>query len=138
MKIHCVCGYSISDTTDMIEYKARLIPDQDFYDLMDRIFSEARSLLSAAKPYVDTLDYKQALDALRNAISEPLWEYTREMWQCEQCGRLYLEGEGPYVHPFKPEEDPFPRGLLRSTAGDLWKRSMGANWFTRAHQGELW
>ena len=37
MHFYCKCGKRISDTTDEISYKARMIADQDWLDLPEKI-----------------------------------------------------------------------------------------------------
>jgi hypothetical protein len=61
MKIGCRCGALIRDQTDFLSYKAYLVADQDWFDVLDELAtgSERRTLLQEA---------------------------SREMWQCTRCG----------------------------------------------------
>jgi hypothetical protein len=53
---------------------------------------------------------------------------TRHIWQCHQCGVLYLEDHEGNLQAFAPLNEPPPTGLLRSYLQDRWKRPTGAHW----------
>src|SRR5690349_8492664 len=114
MKIGCRCGEVIPDQTDFLAYKAYLVADQDWFDVLDEVTagSERRSLLEVA---------------------------TRQLWQCRQCGVLYLEDHEGALKAFAPLDEPPSTGLLRSYLQDRWKRPMGADWRAgRDAPGQLW
>lgn len=82
MKIGCHCGNTIFDQTDDLSNKAHFIPDQGWNDMwgaIDELFGAVAR--GAIKP--NDAWYK-ACEIVRNAG-------TRTMWQCGECGRLYLD-----------------------------------------------
>ncbi|TDC81156.1 hypothetical protein [Actinomadura sp. 7K507] len=111
MKISCACGEVIPDQTDFIPYKARFVADMDWDDVAE------------------------------GDVGERLWEWSRCMWQCTACGRLYVEDRQGGLHCFAPEKAGVPSDLLGSAHGDAWKRPLVGNWRARASggpPGELW
>ncbi|TDD79637.1 hypothetical protein E1293_22755 [Actinomadura darangshiensis] len=113
MKIRCACGNLVRDQTDFIPYKARVIADQDWSDALD------------------------ALDA------DQLWSLSRTMWQCTECGRLFIEDHDDRLRVFAPDSPAAPSDLLRSVHRDAWKRPLVGHWrtWTSASDGppgELW
>lgn len=99
MFIICHCGAHITDSTDFQTWKARFIPDAyserypDALELAAPLRDPGR-FLNAARPYF------------------------REMWQCCDCGRLWLEGEpsdegqGRTLHCFAPETSATSKTIL--------------------------
>ncbi|MFG2087491.1 hypothetical protein [Spirillospora sp. NPDC048824] len=108
MKIRCSCGELILDQTDFLPYKARFVSDMDWDDVHE------------------------------GDVQERLREWSRSMWQCTGCGRLYLNDHGGGLQCFVPESAEAPVDLLRSVHRDRWKRPMVGNWQTDAERGELW
>lgn len=96
MKFRCKCGFVIRDNSGNLPYKAYLLPDQD----MD----------------VACVDEAPTPAQLR------LWDHTAGqltmLWQCEACGRIYIDGPSGTVFAFKPESTPTPTDLLRSVWGE--------------------
>jgi hypothetical protein len=75
----------ISDATDALPHKAHLIADQDF---------------------------GAVLDAVERGDVRAWIGLTRVMYECSDCGRLWLNDAGGKLHAFSPEGDAKP--LLRS------------------------
>jgi len=75
MKFLCHCGAVIRDQTDLLPYKAHLVPDQDWEEFCDSCESAGR-------------------------IDEPL---VRRCYQCADCGRLYVEDASRELRSFVPE-----------------------------------
>ena len=113
MKIGCKCGAVIYDQTDFLPGKARLIADPDWEDFANTV--------------VDCAQIDRTL--------------TRACYQCESCGRLYVEGPDRELHTFTPEDTSGP--LLTSSHGSAWKAPLVGNWSARpmfaGHaKGDLW
>ncbi|WP_377157845.1 hypothetical protein ACFJIX_03745 [Roseateles sp. UC29_93] len=113
MKFACSCGHVIVDQTDFLPYKAYLIADQDWEDHCDsfEVAWESRRMLD------------------------------RTCYQCEQCGRLWIDDAGGQLQSFMPES-PAGHRILRSSLGKAWRSPMAGSWTDRpfgdAPRGTLW
>ncbi|RZS37625.1 hypothetical protein EV193_105183 [Herbihabitans rhizosphaerae] len=100
MKITCRCGAVIPDNTDYLPWKADVIPSQDLSDFFD------------AEDRVDGL--------VDNSTTA---------YQCESCGRLYLEDQSRRtMHCFVPEDADTPYDVLRSVHGEAWRGLVHGIW----------
>ena len=104
MKIECQCGETICDPTDSLPCKAHFIPDQDWFDLCDRV-------KAAVTP--------TGLSQVRTeAAFRELWTFisnvSRLAWQCRECGRVYVDDRENVLREFLPASDDVPRELFRS------------------------
>ncbi|WP_433679446.1 hypothetical protein [Nocardia sp. CA-119907] len=95
MKIHCRCGATIHDGGDGLPTKAHLIPDANKFDLWDQL----DALIDAVAD--QTMDREQAHNRARE-----LFRVQRPIWQCAECGRLYLDDlhDRRKLHVFRPED----------------------------------
>lgn len=112
MKIGCLCGETISDTTDALPNKAYLLADQDWTALTNCSEDEVPD-------------------------AEAVWRKTREVYQCTSCGRLTFDD--PVTKQliwFKPEIDPRQRAL-GSVDGNAFRADLVATWRDVAGNGEL-
>lgn len=93
MFISCRCGERVTDNTDYIPWKARLIPDMQWEELM--------LILEAGGERIDRHPHakQQAFHAMWSAL-KPLF---RSAWQCSSCGRIYVENKAGELHSFVPE-----------------------------------
>lgn len=116
MHFYCSCGFRFSDTGDCIPYKARILADQDVKELVE-------ILEYGEQPHSDELElFAPACDLIG-----------REIFQCPDCGRLYVEDQDYSFVPFVPSEDAAPmpdvnRRLLRSAHGKQWCGFLYADW----------
>ncbi|WP_067831634.1 hypothetical protein [Actinomadura kijaniata] len=117
MKIRCVCGAVIVDQSDFLPDKARLIADRDWEDVLH-----------------------PEGDAPLERVRERAWRWSRSLWQCAACGRLYVDDRNGRPHRFDPAEADVPRDLLGSVHGERWKGHLRGYW--RASRpgapGDLW
>ncbi|WP_181777578.1 hypothetical protein [Amycolatopsis pittospori] len=113
MKIRCVCDGLIVDQTDFQRNKAYLVADQDWFDVLDD-------------------EEGQGTD------HGLLLESSRTMWQCGECGRLYIDDRSGTLHRFDPAETTVPRDLLASARGARWRGNLRGHWWAGAKSGELW
>jgi hypothetical protein len=110
MKIGCHCGSTIYDGTDDIPNKARLTPDQGWFAMWDALEEHVIGAVAAGR---------LAPDAASMKAREIFWEAgSRLMWQCEACGRLYLDGRDGTLQCFVPSTPETEKALLRKTAID--------------------
>lgn len=105
MKISCHCGATISDSTDYLAHKAHLTPDQDLYGAWDGIDDEVIDRVASGELSVQDAYWKS-----RRILSSP----TRLMWQCIECGRLYIDGIDGKLNCFVPESEETEKRILRS------------------------
>jgi hypothetical protein len=127
-KMLCSCGHVICDQTDNLPYKAELYPDTDTEALWDGIVSAAMSLLKALGsgerlrwmkehflPGYPTNVSDEGM--LSDAITGIAARLKRDVYQCELCGRLYIQTSSKtntFV-VFLPES-PDARNCLRGEA----------------------
>jgi hypothetical protein len=107
MKITCHCGSTIYDATDNIPNKARFTPDQGWCAKWDDLDEHVIGAASAGQ---------LTPDAASMRAREIFWgDGLRSMWQCETCGRLYLDGRNGKLQCFVPSTPETDRTLLRKT-----------------------
>jgi hypothetical protein len=111
-KIRCLCGHTISDNTDFINYKARFIADQDYFDLLDEI---------------------ESADWTKRANS--LYKYSQEIYQCMNCQNVIFLIENERID-FQPINKEKSVNLLYSTLGKEWKGFLRA--YFAEEKGEIW
>ena len=76
----------LSDNTDDIPYKARLVADEDWNDFTK----------SCESPHGHD------------------WRLVTDVYQCPNCGRIRIEKPAGCVFFFEPENSSVPRSLFRS------------------------
>jgi hypothetical protein len=129
-KLGCRCGNVIPDTTDHLPYKSYLREDEDVQkpievmaDVLAR-YCEARQQGPEAEAEVirqlfrsvgepeSYADYQvsylteKPLHTVLFSLMFPIWnKYDRAIYECERCGRLYVEVENGRVVPYVPETD---------------------------------
>lgn len=118
MHFSCRCGYCFHDNTDCLPFKGRIIADQDWNDLWSLIENGIRN--------------GENLHSVCDSISEL---FQREMYQCPECGRLYIDDDnGRTFTAFSPngEAEPEPdvdRRMLESVHGKSWRGFLYADWY---------
>jgi hypothetical protein len=105
MKIRCYCGATISDTSDYLSHKGHLTPDQDLYDVYDAMDETVIDKVASGE-----LSQSDAYMMVRRIMSNS----TRLMWQCFECGRLYIDGLDGELHCFVPADEKTDYRVLRS------------------------
>ncbi len=104
VKIHCVCGAVIADSTDALPHKSHVVPDQERHAVMDAIRAAVEG--ATATPDGRRFDAARACTVLSNAA--------RLAWQCRDCGRLYLDDHDNQAHEFVPGSADAPVEIFRS------------------------
>lgn len=92
MWIQCACGNVIKDVTDSISYKARYISDQDWFDVLDRIDSAIKSDESNK-------------DHLCQEISTFIMGKAKDIYQCTECGRIYIDDKNRNLKEYVSAKD---------------------------------
>lgn len=90
MKIECICGDTIPDNTDYLPYKAHIIGDRDFFDFLDTIDEAIES---------KEKNREKLLMQVRRAVP------SRLAWECNTCGRLYLDDKHGNLIEYGPQND---------------------------------
>jgi len=79
--------------------------------------------------------------ALSRVFGVLFWQYTRLLYQCAACGRLWVQDHYGMMRPFLPEEADVPAVLLDSMESDhahkttlrgIWRDGRGVLGWTRA------
>ncbi len=104
MKIECHCGHTIHDGTDNLPHKAHLIPDENWNELFDALEHLIEHRCHTAP------QRNAALTKIRLLIGG----VSKSVWQCRECGRLYVNGPGPLTYCYAPEDETSPREVLRA------------------------
>ena len=101
-KLTCTCGHVIIDQKENLPYKGEYIADQDYEEIFEEFFPFLSELIVAReqgkinefleRKFTDL--YPKDLE-LQSIISDafPLTKYERTMYECEVCGRLWVETE---------------------------------------------
>jgi hypothetical protein len=108
VKIVCHCGASIVDQTDDLPHKAHLIPDQEWFAVFDAIDIEVIDALASG--------HLQQPEAYKRA-REFILRSSRLMFQCRNCGRLYVDDRRGNLECFRPATEETSREVLRSREG---------------------
>ena len=116
-KLGCKCGHTIVDQEDSLSHKAQLIPDKCFDEFFDRIELAIKELIEATKngkredwikknfsvpPYPMDLREEQMIDDI---FGNYYFDLSKDVLQCEKCGRIYVEKENNRFISFLPEDD---------------------------------
>ena len=107
VKIGCHCGETIHDLTDSLPSKGHIIPDQNWLGVYDDIDDHVIDAVNAG-----TRTVEEAYMESRRIISSS----SRLVWQCANCGRLYVDGQNGELECFVPENKNTSRRVLRSRA----------------------
>jgi hypothetical protein len=126
-KFLCDCGHVIIDQTDNLSYKADFIPDQHQEYLYQHIPDALAGLIKATQEGrrtdwirqnfcdgypIDLTDESLVADLIGRYYLNSL----RQMYQCEQCGRLWVQiGKANKYASFLPEDET-GRDILRGEA----------------------
>jgi hypothetical protein len=103
MKIQCTCGRVIPDADDSPS-KAQIIPDQEWSGIWDAIDA------AIERPWRNDKDREAACMSLRTKIISA----SRQAWQCNACGRIYMDDQTFKLQAFAPDSAEAPREIFRS------------------------
>ena len=88
--VPCVCGHSLNDNTDLIEYKAGFISEPDYADWRGS----------------------------GHANSESGWDLLRDFYQCNRCDRIIIVTPDGEFASFYPETGRNRKNILASVRGN--------------------
>ena len=91
------------DGTDELPYKAHLVPDQKWNQLLEAFdwLIENRCHTSSQR------------DEACNHVRTLMVQLTRMAWQCEACGRMFIEDSARDLHCYPPGPPGTSRELFR-------------------------
>jgi hypothetical protein len=139
MKFGCDCGNVLKDQTDIIPYKARFIADQDHFDLIDELIAKIEQGLSEAK---DNRQNTPTRKILRRVLYREMAPYLRTMYQCRNCGRIYIDDpdEPSMLQIFAPESEDWKKVFASVNGEDskVWGRNLVGHWDSSEMKGSLW
>ncbi len=104
-KLGCTCGHVIRDQTDRLPYKARFLRDFDDEAVFDAIERECEALVAAVaagdreawlrRHYNEAYPRDLPHGAVfHDFVSILLVEYLDTVYECEACGRLWVQRPG--------------------------------------------
>lgn len=100
MKLHCPCGAVILDIADSVANKAHLIPDQRWLALLEEIDGVIE----------DVAGHPARAEAACMKVRRLLT--TRLVYQCRECGRLFVDDGANDTHEFLPATGETGREIL--------------------------
>ena len=115
--LKCRCGHIIRDSSDYIGYKGHIMPDQDEGDCFDRV----EEIINSDNPDKNNLMFDFLCE-----INDKI------IYQCTECGRLYIEGKEQY-YCFVPENHD-NKNILKSVHGENWKGFLHAEWNEKKYE----
>lgn len=121
MHFYCECGKRISDTTDELPYKARIIADQDWFSFLDAVCEVMEK----------ETDREKMINAFYNEVMKAAG---RHAYQCTDGGRICLDNHEHQLCAFVPEGVANKRILNSYMAGN-WKGRLYAFGMMRSRTG---
>jgi DNA-directed RNA polymerase subunit RPC12/RpoP len=106
MKFVCECGNKILDIADGLSYKAHIIADQDWFELLDEIDNAIEKSGPTEK------DKENAVMQIRMHISK----LAKTLYQCQNCGNIFLAKKNTdQLEMFKSFNENTDKNLLNSS-----------------------
>lgn len=102
MKIDCSCGHVIHDHSDTMAHKAHVVPDRRWIELLDGLDALIEKGSGGARPAGAAAIKARTLVA----------GLSRNMWQCSQCGALYVEDRARRPVRFLPGDEARGRNIF--------------------------
>jgi len=106
MKFRCPCGHQIYDGPDQNPNIGHLIPDQEWFRLLDAIDAAIEGHHASGK------DKEAACMSVRSLIGD----VSRRIWQCSECGRLWINDRARQQQEFTPVAEA-AKNILRKREG---------------------
>lgn len=116
MKFQCTCGAVIRDQTDFLPFKAQYISDENWCDSYSKVSELILEFMKSIdegkekewiKEFYDSesIDWASRETVIEDIQSKIRTDFEKAIYQCENCGRLYLETEGSdYFQIFRLDE----------------------------------
>jgi hypothetical protein len=98
------CNHAIRDSTDNIPYKARVVPDQNWFPVLGDIDGIVRE---AATGEMDD----EGIDDAQWRVRTVLYDVLLPLFQCQNCGGFVIYRDKK-VFGFQPVDPATPKTLL--------------------------
>ena len=103
-RLGCKCGFVFHDNSDGHYWKAHLITDRDWFPLLDM----ANGLIESPDPDRGALCHT----LLHNLSGKDACVQSRDLYQCPECGRVYIEDPDGRFFCCAPEDPDSGRMLF--------------------------
>ena len=97
MKLHCPCGAVISDSTGGLPRKGHLIPDQEWVSIHNAL----------EKAIDDAMARRTGAEAAFMQVHLIFGDASRLVYQCRECGRLFVDDRQHKTHIYAPSSDEY-------------------------------
>jgi hypothetical protein len=98
----CTCGYSITDNSDKLPWKAYYLPDEDVEHALDAVMARVEEFIEVRErgqqqsylweEWISLAQPEHTLrDLLHHMFSHPAFTFGRKLYECENCGRLWVQ-----------------------------------------------
>jgi hypothetical protein len=139
MQFSCACGECVRDQSDSLPHKAYLLPDESYFDcftsLCKRVDSYVAAMLAGrGKEWLEQ-HYNEGYAKLnlttyqvvRDLFGDLFFEYTRHVFVCPSCGRLYVTDPRNYMNlvPFSPASEPPRVDILTRNVEETPEKGVG-------------
>jgi hypothetical protein len=131
-KIECACGNVIRSSINPVRHKAHFVANQDIDDMETEVEKCLDQLEILIRQATSEVNLGHEIRLLKDKVLYWTNFYQRRMYQCTQCGRLYIQDSENKTRriefvPAYPIEHPH---LLQSIKGDKWRGSLRGRWTT--------
>ena len=130
-KLSCTCGHLIIDQSDSLPHKGWILKDTDHDTVYNSIADECEMFVNAVvdgkrdawlQQYFRGANTRDAShsDVFFHFVSALLRKHLREMFECSECGRLWVQKPGcinEFV-PFQPDSGQLEHVLRASPEND--------------------
>ena len=93
MKIRCTCDNIIVDQTDYLKNKGYIISDTQWFDFWDTIDD------AIEKSNLTKKENKKGNESIQLSLQNIF----RNVWECTNCGKLYVEGKDSELIVYTPD-----------------------------------
>jgi len=130
-KFSCKCGNVIADQSTNLPYKADLLPDTLYFEASNQITDLVHSLVKYTKEgkrkewieqyffkgYPEDLTDEQLINDI---FSRKISESTKQIYQCVNCGRIWIQIEDTNrFTSFMPEDESECWDILKFPKNDI-------------------
>lgn len=112
-KLGCRCGHVIVDQTDQLPYRGSFISAVD----EDNYFDEIEAILNSLQHFDSSSaqSYNQLIDKITSAYIQN----SRDIYECTQCGRVWMKTSNNYFTPFRSESGKYEAILVAAPNNQL-------------------
>ena len=105
MKISCHCEKVIVDQTDYLPNKGHIIPDKEWFSILDAIDDAIEKSGSTKK------EKENACMEIRRIFNK----LSKTAWQCSNCGSLYVDKTGHKLDWFQVGTEDTSKNIFKAS-----------------------